>query len=260
MKFQITFTEGQTEDHRKWLSFYPKKDHKGFSFTYDKWGYFDPRPMINTSVTSLVAIILPFISLWLLPITVLFLFYGWGSIYLRLPFNSGQYHECDSPGYGIYFYHIGGGIPNEIWIKMGNNRSKVLYLPWYMEWYSTKLLLKDGTWETEKKGDRKEFFKDEWRAVSFVEDNPYTYQLKSGKYQHATATTRIQIREWRPKWFMFTSLFSKKVKSLEIEFSREIGERAGSWKGGCTGCSYEMKPGEDCWDTLKRMERERKFN
>lgn len=32
-----------------------------------------------------------------------------------------------------------------------------------------------------------------------------------------------------------------------------------TYKGGTTGCSYEMKPGEIPLQTLKRMEKERRF-
>ena len=32
-----------------------------------------------------------------------------------------------------------------------------------------------------------------------------------------------------------------------------------SWKGGCTGCSYDMIEGETIKACLGRMERERKF-
>ena len=47
--------------------------------------------------------------------------------------------------------------------------------------------------------------------------------------------------------------------SIGVSFDGEVGEETGSWKGGCVGCGYEMLPGEVPLDTLRRMERDRKF-
>jgi hypothetical protein len=47
---------------------------------------------------------------------------------------------------------------------------------------------------------------------------------------------------------------------IEIEFDKEVGERAGSWKGGTIGCSYGIKSNETAYQCLLRMEQERKFN
>lgn len=63
-----------------------------------------------------------------------------------------------------------------------------------------------------------------------------------------TATTRIEEREWHfgTGWFKWLSLFvpAKVSRSLDIDFSGETGRRKGSWKGGTTGHSIEMLPGE----------------
>ncbi len=73
------------------------------------------------------------------------------------------------------------------------------------------------------------------------------------------ATVSVQEREWRPLWFKWTKLFSKKKTTIEVEFDKEVGGRKGSWKGGCVACSYEMKAGETPLQCLKRMESERVF-
>lgn len=49
------------------------------------------------------------------------------------------------------------------------------------------------------------------------------------------------------------------VRAIDVQFSDEVGERTGSWKGGTIGCGYNMLPGESPLDTLRRMEAERKF-
>ena len=50
-----------------------------------------------------------------------------------------------------------------------------------------------------------------------------------------------------------------KFQYIEIEFDKEVGKKKGSWKGGCIGCSYDLKPGETAEECLKRMGKEREF-
>jgi hypothetical protein len=45
-----------------------------------------------------------------------------------------------------------------------------------------------------------------------------------------------------------------------VEFDREVGERSGTWKGGCIGCGYKMLPGETIAQAIRRMEAERVFD
>lgn len=91
------------------------------------------------------------------------------------------------------------------------------------------------------------------------ETHPYTYVLRSGTVQERTATIskRRHVLTYRafkpigwPRWIK---------SSIDVQFSGEVGERSGSWKGGCIGCSYDMRPGETPLATLRRMESERKF-
>lgn len=259
MKFQAKFTENDTEDYRKWLSFYPQRNANGFTFKVSPYWYFDPRPMIITNVTSIVALLLPFFSLWLLPFSILFMFYSWGEIFIRLPLNSGKGNTAEYPNYGVMFYSIDGEFPAEIWLKWGE-KSKTIYMPWSLQWYSTSLLLADGSWEVEKKGDKKNFFEEEWQEKAWMNHYMYEYILKSGKSQMATATVTVERRQWRYRWLYFTSLFAYNRKTIEVKFNREMGERAGEWKGGTVGCNYEMEKGETAHQALRRMERERKFN
>jgi len=66
-------------------------------------------------------------------------------------------------------------------------------------------------------------------------------------------------RERRPKWLTWIKLFSKVSRSIEIDFSSEVGEESGSWKGGCIGCSWQLKPNQTPLEALKEMESTRKF-
>lgn len=138
-------------------------------------------------------------------------------------------------------------------------KTKHYDMPWHLEWYRSSALRKDGNWEHEFRGDRKSFYEDKWNDILWSEPYPYTYVRKHGEVQERTATLKVEEREWRPKWLMWTSLFAHTSRTIGIRFNDEVGERTGSWKGGTTGCSYEMKDGELPLQALRRMESERKF-
>ena len=88
----------------------------------------------------------------------------------------------------------------------------------------------------------------------------YTYLLKNGELQERIATFHVEEREWRWRIFHPFAIGPKKVsRCIWISFDQEVGERTGSWKGGCTGCGYEMIAGETPVETLRRMEYQRKF-
>jgi hypothetical protein len=89
-------------------------------------------------------------------------------------------------------------------------------------------------------------------------DYPYRYVLKDGTVQERIATVHVHRMEWRARWWPI--IWKRKVStSIGVNFNEEVGEGSGSWKGGCTGCGYEMLPGETPEQTLRRMEIERKF-
>jgi hypothetical protein len=137
-------------------------------------------------------------------------------------------------------------------------------MPWNYEWLRTSRLLKDGSWLNEKRGDRKKgiesnWWKEETQEKLWKETHPYTYVLKNGTVQNRMATIKVEQREWRPKWFMWTSLFKKISTDIDIEFDGEVGERTGSWKGGTLGCGYNLLPNETPLECLRRMEKEREF-
>ena len=142
----------------------------------------------------------------------------------------------------------------------GGNKWWTFTVPWAYEWVRTSCLRVDGSWEHEVRRKNKDFWdKEKWKGVLWSEAYPYTYLLKSGEVQHRLATLRVEEREWRQRWLKWTPLFSKVRKSISIDFNDEVGEQTGSWKGGCTGCGYDMKHGELPEHTLRRMEKERKF-
>lgn len=90
---------------------------------------------------------------------------------------------------------------------------------------------------------------------------PYHYTLESGEVQNRIARVTVEkslytyhffLCRWL-KWPRFCKLWAC------IEFSDEVGEETGSWKGGCVACWFEIKPGETVAECLRRMELTRKF-
>ena len=123
--------------------------------------------------------------------------------------------------------------------------------PWHWHTLAYETQLPDGSWRELDWRERQD--------LAYSETHPYTYMLRSGKVQDrmATVTKRRHVLTWRafkrigwPRWIK---------ESIDVEFDAEVGERSGSWKGGCIGCSYDLNPGETMLDALRRMERERVF-
>lgn len=96
-------------------------------------------------------------------------------------------------------------------------------------------------------------------AIAMLWKHPYKYKLNNGEVQKRVATIYVDRYEYRRRWLTRLPWWSRKYESIDVRFNKEVGERTGSWKGGCVGCSYKMLPGEKPLDTLLRMQSERKF-
>lgn len=150
--------------------------------------------------------------------------------------------------WGIYYFE------SSLVICFGRS-SKYIYMPWMWDHCKTEVRRADGSWvpyvasyDEGKEPDGRE-----------LQTFSYRYTLRSGEVQEATATVHAERRTW--KWRMFPWLpWPRKVRQdLDVHFDREMGERAGSWKGGCIGCGWDMQPSESMEQTLRRMEAERVF-
>jgi hypothetical protein len=149
--------------------------------------------------------------------------------------------------------------------------------PWQLDWRSTEILKHKAkevaevslpVWSETKSGNAanrkigKDWFvthKDREAAEKLASETyPYTYTLKSGELQLREATVHVVRMNWKARWWPLIPL-TKSRTSIDIKFNQEVGERTGSWKGGCTGCGWDMLNGETPLDSLRRMERERKF-
>lgn len=140
------------------------------------------------------------------------------------------------------------------------------FLPW-TEWRHVRRTLYDlegkhfwTEWDwIERMYRRHPLENDRWKLRHSWEDMcpvaRFTVVDSDGEY--IMATTRIEEREWRwgAKWFEWLSWFRKPMvrRSLDIDWSSETGPEKGSWKGGITGESIDMLPGELHEETFRRF-------
>lgn len=170
----------------------------------------------------------------------------------------------------ITFYYFERAFWFALWQDQGGSSSKqpwymkmrVFNLPWDKDWVRTSKMRVDGTWFDKTYKNRMS-----WKEKNAIEKQqnlwtgkyPYKYVLKSGKEQNVEATISVEEREWRWRWFKWLPFTRSIQRTIHVEFSNEVGEETGSWKGGTTGCSYLMLPNETPAQCLRRMEKERKF-
>jgi len=172
------------------------------------------------------------------------------AFHVELPFLKQRYEDINhSPQYGLHYY---GKV---MWWHWGLE-TYAFHMPWDWEHVSHTVLTEDG-WVPAISQFGVE--NGQYEDGRIVEVHPYVYRLKSGEVQNRKAEVYLESREWRWRWFQWLP-FPRKVRtSINIDFDGEVGERSGSWKGGVTGCGYEIKAGEAMHECLKRMETEREF-
>lgn len=137
-----------------------------------------------------------------------------------------------------------------------NDKTKHIRFPWAWEHLKHEVMRPGGTWVKASNTWDKDYVPDGRLQESY----PYKYVLKNGEVQERTAKIEVHRREWRWNWLMWLPWPAIKRQSIDITFSDEVGERSGSWKGGCIGCGYDMKQGESPEECLRRMEAERVFD
>lgn len=181
----------------------------------------------------------------------------YGNVFLRLPFRAKREPEEMMESWGAMAVWGHGAL--QLWLHWGSRYK--LFEPLRARFYRCEILRADGTWRD--RIDSKPPFtapydsSDEPLPDVHVERHPYHYMLDSGEVQHVEATVTVERREWR--LFRWLPWPGKVRRSIDVRFSDEVGRERGSWKGGCVGCGYEMRRGESPLDTLRRMQRERRF-
>lgn len=75
-----------------------------------------------------------------------------------------------------------------------------------------------------------------------------SFEFEDFDGERITVKTHIEEREWLfgEGWFKWLSIFRrpKVSRCLDLSFSKEVGPRKGSWKGGTLGHAIEMLPNE----------------
>lgn len=226
-------------------------------------GYFDERPMLIFTLTSMIGFIGLCVALifgagtWALLFLIPF-FASWGMVFYHIPIKTGKHDESESKSYGFYIYSHVKWKPMTLVLCFGK---KTIHLdfPWEWEWVRTSNLMNDLTWVHTVKGNIIDTYSEEFRNKLWSEEYDYTYINNESDIQYVTAKINVVEREWRWKALTWLKYPRKISKVIDVEFSEGIGNGRGSYKGGTTGCSYEMLPNESPLETLRRMEKERIF-
>jgi len=129
-----------------------------------------------------------------------------------------------------------------------------LNMPWMFVNVKSEVILPNGEWAKQKHPFVTKESDGRWEA-----EYPYKYVLNNGDEQNVIAKVCVVRMEWRIWLIKWMPYFAKVRKFIEVNFSEEVGENAGSYKGGTIGCGYEMEPNETPEECLRRMERERDF-
>lgn len=207
----------------KWGYFAPRF---GFEFMLNRGGYFDRRMSVTVCLI-------------------------WGVFHLKLPFKTRIPESCDTPRYGVQIHN------NTLWFHLGGNMNSweqcdSKYIAWDLPWFSW---IFEHHLHQAPDGSMVPGGYDK-RDTAYTETHPYAYKLRSGAVQNVIATCLIEEWQWHRKWFPFVKRTSRGIK---VDFSAEVGEETGSWKGGTVGCGWDMLKGESIEQCLRRMEAERKF-
>lgn len=185
---------------------------------------------------------------------------GWPRIYLRLPFRGREVRGDGLMESWGFSWRWSRYDHQTIHLHWGGERSKVLWMPWTWEQVRHEVQRADGSWAPwlPHWGNRENGYQplDDGRHK---ETWPYRYVLRSGVVQERIATIYVERREHRWRACPWLPWPRKRTQAIDVQFSDEVGERSGSWKGGTVGCGYTMRPGETALQTLRRMEWERKF-
>ena len=180
----------------------------------------------------------------------------YGVFFIKLPFLPRREPTDTLDNWGFSWNWDSDNRGADIHLNWGA-RCKILHLPWDYVHIRSSMLCEDGVWRKKigswerKDGD----------PVQATETHHYRYVCCDGTVQDdIEATISVSEMEWRWRMFRWLRWGAKVRRTIDIEFSAEVGNRRGSWKGGTVGCSYEMRRDEGPVECLHRMRRERSFD
>lgn len=142
------------------------------------------------------------------------------------------------------------------------DKTKFLHMPWDFTGCRTEIMLRDGSFVPYERFRKGSLDENPEPLERYRKTLPYRYCLRSGEHQEVQAVVTVERRTWHWRGLPFRWLRwpRKSRTSIDVAFSGEVGEQAGSWKGGTVGCGYGLKPGETPEECLRRMEQELKFD
>ena len=186
------------------------------------------------------------------------------------------YTEQIRKDYGFSFLedsiHIHYGIQPGSWSRgdpENSDHTKVFWYPWQLEHVRHEILdLQQNIVYTNKEWDelvRPMYdIKDYKKAFYHIPDTRCTAFFKFyDKFNDCTVEARCHIeeREWHRGLWRWARAITRNFKwgrhiqrTLSVDFNEEVGKRKGSWKGGTTGCSMRLLPGETTDAVIKRFQ------
>jgi hypothetical protein len=233
---------------KKWYEFYWNEGHTHWNIHYnipsddcDSWNspqHKGEKPIYRASLT---------IGFW----KMFLLVYLWKVT----PFE-GSFGMDNNKRYGLTFF--------ERSLHLHWGETKVYWLPWDWEIVRHDLLYPNGDVYWHNKYPRvrlgeKQKNNYSWYEILDGNQSPYPKsdtQVEVAKYvnlEHYTKDGRQQIakirlageeREWRYRWFKWLPWPRKISRVVDCYSDVELGQRAGSWKGGMMGWSVEWREDE----------------
>lgn len=133
-----------------------------------------------------------------------------------------------------------------------------MFLPW-TQWRHVRHTMYniDGSVFFEELEDKKGQKKD-WMEWHQARDNLPKVCFRFADYdgEIIEVETFAEERQWKfgTGWFKWLSWFRKDLvkRSLDLDFTKEVGKRKGSWKGGTLGHSVDLGPNELYETAFKR--------
>lgn len=160
-----------------------------------------------------------------------------------------NYGFCLSDGFLQIFY--GAQTHSDV-----DTKSKSWFLPW-TQWRFVRATYYTPKFEVHYQdiaSTKSQRRNTDWEKIESCPTVDFEIEDYDG--EKIVASTKVIEREWRfgTGYFKWLSWFrkAKVIRSLDINFSSEVGPEKGSWKGGTIGHGIDMLPGETHESAMKR--------
>lgn len=175
----------------------------------------------------------------------------YGNVFISLPWLLRFLGAFDNGGMGRswgFSWRWNNWQDMDLHLNWGT-KYKILGMPWAWTHIKREVFDQSGNWVPyipeyfpEKGNDNRQ----KWSL-------PWQYTTKYGRYQEGMAECYIYRQEWRMWFLKWLPIFRKVDTTLNVDFDKEVGSEAGSWKGGVVGTGVSMLPHEEPWEALQRL-------